>query len=177
MFTIAQEETVKALGISFRDERSWLRIADEVRDNHTKLFAHCLLTEDLIEDWIARASWWPCWLDGVIFLMFKPHGRGFECSAKPLRKQQFDRLFTEYKKCEINIGFDSCCYHFLKDKVSANILENCDGGFYSMYYDAVKMVAASCSFLPPFMNLVNPDLQEVWDQMNRITSCKYQPEK
>lgn len=158
----------KAIGVSFVDEKSFLQITGAMRGNGAKIMAHLVLRSDMIDEWVSRAEWWPPWIEGFVFLYYKKHGRGVDHDLVPTR-EQMERVYEAYK--DENIGYDSCCFPFVKDKASSLVVEDCDGGMYSMYWDAVEGTYSQCSFLS---TLGWGSLQKAWDMMGPVTGCNHQ---
>ena len=134
--------------------------------------AHCIIRKDWVTTWIAMAGILPRYVDGIVFLNFKPHGRGEDMAKLVPSIIDIQQIFEVYRKLDISVGFDSCCACALKHIVPAELLDECDGGKYSMFIDAVAQEFSQCSFLPctPFGDIM---LNEVWDKMDHISTCAY----
>jgi MoaA/NifB/PqqE/SkfB family radical SAM enzyme len=145
---------MKAIGISYINQRLFETTATALRGKGAKLFAHCILRADYIQHWIEER-------DRILE----------QVDLRPTR-DEFKRLYEVYEGREI--GFDSCCYPLLKGNVPDEILDNCDGGKYSMFYDGVSQKVGRCSFLNTPTKLGVISLKEAWDKMPGVDSCIYQ---
>ena len=144
-----------------------LRLAKE----HTEIpvRAHCIMRKDWLEDWKAMAGILPHYVGGVVFLNFKPHGRGLASRELVPSLSDIQEIFTTYN---ISIGFDSCSSCALRHLVPKELIDECDGGKYSMFIDGVEQKFSQCSFLDgtPFGDIM---LDEAWRNMEHIPVCKY----
>jgi MoaA/NifB/PqqE/SkfB family radical SAM enzyme len=114
-------------------------------------------------------------LHAVIFLLFKPQGRGANCEGlKPLPYQieAVGKLLLEDKPRKIGIGIDSClANHIFKfgnlTDVQKMILDSCEGARMSAYISpSMKMMP--CSYADPVeyaMKIDNTnDIYYIWNK-------------
>ncbi len=161
---------LSALGISLVEEESFLNVVNAAKNKNSKIFAHCILRNDKIDYWIERRDWILSQVECIIFLLFKPHGRGVGKDLLP-SFEQVEKILEHYK--DSNIGFDSCCYPVLKEHVPNSIISNCDGGYYSLFIDGIQKTASRCSFLDKEFDLNNMTLNQAWEKIGIVDNCKY----
>jgi radical SAM protein with 4Fe4S-binding SPASM domain len=108
-------------------------------------------------------------VNAVIFLTFKPRGRGTETSClKP--NASFDRFVSKIDStaCSAHIGFDACFVPVLMCRTAVNVdyVDSCECGFFSIYIDE-RMNVKPCSFATgdrDSFNLREYGMKEVWAQ-------------
>lgn len=146
--------------------------------NHSEIpiRAHCIIRKDWVEIWKGMAGILPTYVDGVVFLNFKPHGRAENRMDLQPTIIDIQDLFETYRSVNLAVGFDSCSSCALKHIVPEELLDECDGGKYSMFIDGVAQEFSACSFLPgtPFGDIM---LNAAWDSMAHIPTCKFAAKK
>lgn len=111
-------------------------------------------------------------VNAVIFLTFKPKGRGTE--SRCLRSGvSFDRFVSKIDSsaCSTHIGFDACFVPVLMHgtKVNADYIDSCECAFFSVYIDEKKNVKP-CSFAVGYadsFNLNRYSMEEIWTRQFR----------
>ena len=108
--------------------------------------------------------------NAVIFLTFKPMGRGSEDNCLELNDdlKTFCNL-VDANYCAVNIGFDSCfmpmLMHFTNTKI--DFIEPCECGFFSAYIDE-NLNVKPCSFANnshDTYNLKQYSFKEIWNNL------------
>jgi len=134
--------------------------------------AHCIMRKDWMGIWYGMAGILPRYVDGVVFLNFKPHGRGENQQYLRPTAKEIQDLFDTYRKVDLAVGFDSCSSCALKHHAPKELLQACDGGLFSMFIDGVAQEFSQCSFLQgtPFGDIM---LDEVWNEMPHVSRCCY----
>jgi len=170
---ISQPNYMSAIGISYINESKFNAILDVVAEGSAQIFVHCILRKDWLQKWIETANKWADVIDGIVFLLFKPCGRGQQKTNLIPSIEEVQKLLRVYNKSNKSIGFDSCCYTALSGIVEEKSIDTCDGGQYSLFLDGVEQTCGQCSFLPSLFNLKEINLNEAWIQMQRIKNCSY----
>lgn len=114
-------------------------------------------------------------VNGVVFLTYKPAGRGSEerCLTMDSRLERFVSL-TGSEACVSRVGFDACFVPLLLSRgaVNPDYVDSCECGFFSVYIDE-KLNVKPCSFAPDgghSYSLLEHDLEEIWE--NRLDSYR-----
>lgn len=171
---IIQKDQLGSLGVSVVPGMTGSLDILQLVKAHTQIpiRAHCIMRKDWISIWKSMAGILPVYVDGIVFLNFKPHGRGEDQKEFIPSISDIQQLFTTYVNVDVAVGFDSCSSCALKHMVPKELLDDCDGGKFSMFIDGVSKEFGQCSFLPtqPFGDIM---LDEAWANMTHISSCKY----
>jgi MoaA/NifB/PqqE/SkfB family radical SAM enzyme len=126
-------------------------------------------------------------LFAVIFLLFKPQGRGANCQGlKPVSYQieAVAKLLLEERKRKVGIGIDSClANHIFKygglTKIQKMVLDSCEGSRQSAYISpSMKMMP--CSYAEPFMGVQitqEQDINYIWNRSNVFKQFRSQLKK
>ena len=106
--------------------------------------------------------------NAIIFLTFKPMGRGNESLCLELNDDliNFCNLINK-NKCKISLGFDSCFMPMLMHLTNTHIdfIEPCECAFFSAYIDE-KLNVKPCSFANNdryTFNLIDNNFTEIWN--------------
>jgi hypothetical protein len=169
---VIQANYMSAVGISCIDD-NFEKIYDVARNGQAAIFAHCILRADWMQKWIDKIDQWPEGLNGIIFLLFKPCGKSKNRTDLIPSVEPFYELLNVYKNSDMQIGFDSCTSELLKGSVEEICIDDCDGGQYSLFVDAVQQTCGSCSFLPTKFDLNKINLKEAWRQIERVKNCQF----
>jgi radical SAM protein with 4Fe4S-binding SPASM domain len=108
-------------------------------------------------------------INAVIFLTFKPRGRGTEAGClKP--GATLDRFVSRIDStaCSAHIGFDACFVPILmrRTEVDVDYVDSCECAFFSIYIDE-QMNVKPCSFATgnrDSFNLKQYPMEEIWTQ-------------
>jgi hypothetical protein len=178
---ISQEENLKAIGISYTgDQRDFL---DRVFSCEGKGYVHLVLFRDKLEEYgrLFDSHWWPDELQGVVLLLPKNVGRGVGIDQIPSRAeiQAFvDKhvvpWFNWYEGTR-SVSADPCLGSDLTGR-SQLVMSGCDGGMYSMYWDAVKKKIGRCSFLQDELvpwDGTRGEFERIWASWDRPVNCKF----
>lgn len=87
-------------------------------------------------------------VNAVVFLTYKPAGRGTEKHVLKQEKQTNEFIKAiKSPKCICKIGFDACFVPMLihNNAVRKEMVDTCEGGFFSVYIDE-NMRVSPCSF-------------------------------
>jgi radical SAM protein with 4Fe4S-binding SPASM domain len=108
-------------------------------------------------------------VNAVIFLTFKPKGRGTE--SRCLKSgTSLDRFVAriDSNSCSAHIGFDACFVPILmrRTEVDVDYVDSCECAFFSVYIDE-QMNVKPCSFATgnrDSFNLRQYSMEEIWTQ-------------
>lgn len=105
-------------------------------------------------------------LNALIFLLFKPVGKGYDKKSLVLSQEKLDNFFTLLfaEKCNITIGMDSCLVNKAKNipKKFHQFLSTCEGAKQSGYIGP-SMKMTPCSFLNNSVGIPIKKLQPICD--------------
>ena len=179
---VTQSENLKAVGVSYhQDERLFCHTLEECNG---KAVAHIVLHRGEMADLAKKFKdrWWPDDLNGVVFLLPKPVGRGTGLVPPSVREcEAFIReavipWFKWYGGTR-SVAVDPCLGVALPDLPSF-LMSGCDGGRYSMYWNAVRGTMSRCSFLKneevPWDGS-SDDFKRIWNGWSQVEGCKYKP--
>ncbi|MBT5305187.1 MAG: radical SAM protein [Candidatus Scalindua sp.] len=113
-------------------------------------------------------------INAIIFLTFKPSGRGDSNFALVHNKEmkQFIELI-DANNCLCNIGFDACFVPLLMSQTSTkkNFIDSCEVGCFSVYIDE-NLNVSPCSFSngKDVFNLKEFDFYDIW--MNKFSDFR-----
>jgi radical SAM protein with 4Fe4S-binding SPASM domain len=131
---------------------------------------HFLLTSNSID---LAVKWLKCppkpivGINAIIFLLYKPVGRGNDCSMVLKKSKKVDRFFNliQTHKTSFKLGFDSCSIPGLVKRNIGNTigLEACEAGRFSMFISE-DLHTYPCSFMAKGegANLRKQTIQKVW---------------
>lgn len=148
----ASKKYCGAVAVSKHEGDNWETAVMRLLDAGVKTNIHFILSEDTISDAVEMLSkpelWIPEGLNAVVFLLYKPFGRGAG-DAVLESSEEFD-IFCELVKNwkgSFKLGFDSCSAPFLIDREIANpnVMDFCEGSRYSCYINA-NSIMTPCSF-------------------------------
>lgn len=121
-------------------------------------------------------------LNAIIFLLFKPQGRGKELLywvPKISQIRQFSKLIKE-PKCKFKVGLDSCMVNKVKKfaKFSPQqemSIDTCESGRMSVYITP-DMRLVPCSFAnykQQSVSLEHKSIEDVWNRSDPFVRCRY----
>lgn len=171
--------SLSAVGISFHDKDSFIRTAENV---WCKRFVHLVLFPERMPEYIELfdSRWWPFNLvDGVVCLLLKEVGR-----CRGVRKPTEEELKNLHTAMLAwadwsggkSIGYDPCTYRFTKLVAPTCVQTPCDGGKYSMYWDAVERIVLPCSFLKDRKAVLwnGESFSEIWGSKDMgVSDCRH----
>lgn len=125
-------------------------------------------------------------LNAVIFLLFKPQGRGVNCQGLIPVSYQIEAIANLIlnPKAKVGVGIDSClANHIFKhgglNKQQKMVLDSCEGSRQSAYISpAMKMMP--CSYAEPFMGVQitqEQDINYIWNRSNVFKQFRSQLKK
>jgi len=133
-------------------------------------------------------------LNAVVFLLFKPQGKGKSLLSWIPSVDQIRRFSDAIKdpKCKFKIGMDSCTVCKLKQigrefsKVEEMMLDTCEAGRMSSYItpDMKFMPCSFCNHEKEGISILENDIKKVWEEghsfknvreilLNKPMSCPY----
>jgi radical SAM protein with 4Fe4S-binding SPASM domain len=108
-------------------------------------------------------------VNAVIFLTFKPKGRG-QMSSCLEPGEDLDRFVSriDSSACSSHVGFDACFVPLLMRHTQVNVdyIDSCECAFFSIYIDE-QMNVKPCSFAvgsQDSFNLRQHTMEEIWSQ-------------
>ena len=147
-----------AVAVSKHEGDNWKQAAKRLIDAGVKTNVHFILSNDTVDeaidflhaDDIPLSREYKEKLNAVIFLLYKPFGRGKNKKEAILKSSdQFDEFcfMIKHWSGSFKIGFDSCSTPFILDKGIAHpdVLDTCEGARYSCYVGP-DMILKPCSF-------------------------------
>lgn len=185
---VTQRTAMKAVGVSFipgRDERDFLAAVDCCGG---MAYAHLVLRRETLPDLAKRFKdrWWPDGLAGVVLLLPKPVGRGKGLVPPTMHEirtfvDDYVRPWAKWYEGTRTVAVDPCLGVALPG-LPAFLLAGCDGGQYSMYWNAVTGTVSRCSFLPKGTGEEVPwdgtrrDFNRIWKAWGGpVQGCPFKP--
>ena len=175
-------------GLDFYDE-----LFRKTRDKSIKTNLHVIITNetiDLIDRFMLDAPEWLDYVNAIIFLNFKPTGRGkAENETLKIKVDRAKSFFENIAKTNKKIGFDSCSISGITQwmKVRSEVIESCEAARFSAFISE-DMKMYPCSFMADtkmYGDLRKQSMLSIWqeneafkrfrinEKRERCKACKY----
>lgn len=142
-----------------------------IKDSGGKAFAHIVLSKRTVKG--IQAAITEGLLTGiecVVFLTYKPVGMAEKMDDTIPSVDEVDSIIATCIKKKVSIAFDSCFDAYVRLRFRNPLTSSsCDGGMFSMYWNAVEQKVGQCSFLAA---KETDDVGDAWKDMTLVPPCK-----
>lgn len=175
----ASKEYCGAVAISYYEPYDlFYKNLQKLLKNNIKTNIHFLLSAKTIKsaiDFLSTAGDNFKQLNAIIFLLYKPVGRGNQNEI--LQDSSFlDEFFIQIKKSRLKIGFDSCSIPGVINHLQYNskFIEPCDAGHFSAFISE-ELLFYPCSFMEKYSEGINLrifSMREAWRESKLFNSMR-----